>query len=139
MFKPTFSAALYLLLVFLSGAVVGTVAYRAYTMNTASASTPARKRDPEEFRKHYVQDMRTRLKLDAGQVAQLEQILDQTREEFHQMNAKMRAEGQAIQNLQVEKISTMLREDQRPLYEKFRTEREAERKRRQAEKGDFKK
>jgi uncharacterized membrane protein len=139
MFKPTFSAALYLLLVFLSGAVVGTVAYRAYTMNTASAGAPARKRDPEEFRKHYVQDMRTRLKLDGQQVAQLEQILDQTREEFHQMNAKMRAEGGAIQNHQVEKINTMLREDQRPLYEKFRAEREAERKRRQAEKGDFKK
>jgi hypothetical protein len=139
MAKSRISVALYVALVFGSGALFGAFAHRLYMVNSVvSGGAPApHKRNPEEFRRRYVQDIRTQVKLDDQQVKQLGQILDQTEAEFHQMNAKMRAEGQAIENVRVEKINAMLREDQRPLFAKFRADREAERererKRRQAQ------
>jgi len=125
------STSIYLSLVFLSGILVGGVSYRVYSLKTVSASTASRRPSPEEFRRRYVNDMRTRLKLDDKEVAQLEQILDQTQAEFHQLHASMNAQAQAIQNQQVARIKAILAPDQEAGYDQFRAERE---KRRKAEK-----
>ena len=124
MMKTRFSALLSLLLVFLSGVLVGGFAYRLYNVSVAAAPTNGRRPDPEEVRKHIVADMRDRLKLDGQQVDQLQQIFDQTRDQFRQIHDKMNAEGEAIHTRQVEKIRTILRPDQLPLYEQWRAERE---------------
>jgi hypothetical protein len=123
--KSRTSAVLYLFLVFLSGALVGTFAYRLYSMKTVSAGavTPARP-TPEEFRRHYVQDLSSRTKMDADQVQKLNEILDETHASFDQLHAKLRTEGQAIQNHQVEAINSMLRPEQRDAYAAYRAERE---------------
>jgi hypothetical protein len=128
MLKSKFSALFSLLLVFLSGVLVGGFAYRFYNVSVVAAPTNGKRPDPEEVRKHIVADMRERLKLDEGQVNQLQQILDQTRDQFHQIHDKMNAEGQAIRNNQSEKIKAMLRDDQQPLFAQWRAERERERK-----------
>jgi len=127
MLKSKFSALLSLLLVFLSGALVGGFAYRLYNVSVAAAPNNARRPDPEEVRKHIVADMRDHLKLDGQQVNQLEQILDDTRDKFHQIHDKMNAEGQAVHNGQVEKVKAILRADQLPLYEQWQAERDRER------------
>jgi hypothetical protein len=129
--KYKLSAVLSLLVVFLSGSVLGAVAYRLYAVNAVQGVAVDRKQakmSPEEFRKHYVEEFRTKVKMDDQQVATLQQILDQTRTEFHKMRDKMNAEGEAIQNSQVEKINAILRDDQRPLYAELRAEREKQRK-----------
>jgi hypothetical protein len=135
MLKSRFSALLSLLLVFLSGVLVGGFTYRFYNVSVAAAPNGGKKLDPEEARKHIVADMRDRLKLDARQVEQLQQIFDQTRDQFHQFHDKMNAEGQAIHNGQIEKIKAILSADQLPVYDQWRAERDRERQqRRQSEK-----
>jgi len=115
MLKSRFSALLSLLLVFLSGVLVGGFTYRFYNVSVAAAPNSGRKLDPEEARKHIVADMRARLKLDSHQVDQLQQIFDNTRDQFRQIHDKMNAEGQAIHNGQIEKVKAILRADQVPL------------------------
>jgi Spy/CpxP family protein refolding chaperone len=122
--KSKLSAVVYLLLVFLSGALVGSLSYRLYAMNTVSASSGLPKASPEEFRRRYIEGMRAKVNLDEKQVEQVNQILDETRAQFDQMRAKMRSDGEAIQNQQVAKITEMLRDDQKPSYAAFRAERE---------------
>ena len=128
MLKSKFSALLTLLLVFLSGALVGGLAYRLYNVSVVAAPSNAKRPDPEEARRHIVADMRDHLKLDAGQVDQLQQIFDQTRDQFHQMHDRMNAEGQAIHTSHAEKVKAILRPDQLPLYDQWRAERERDRK-----------
>jgi hypothetical protein len=133
--KYKLSAVLSLVAVFLSGSVLGAVAYRLYAVSAVQGTGDAARKSPpkmspEEFRKHYVEEFRTKVKMDDQQVAALQQILDQTRADFHKMRDKMNAEGDAIQTAQVEKINAILRDDQRPLYAALRAEREKQRKQR---------
>jgi hypothetical protein len=121
-----------LLLVFLSGVVVGAVGYRLYTAEPAAAVAPERRPTPEEYRQRYVEMMKTRLHLSDEQLAQLNAILDETRELFKKYEEKSKAEKQAIRDHQVAKINAMLTEEQRAEYAKIREEREA--RRRQMEK-----
>jgi hypothetical protein len=126
--KYKLSAVLSLLLVFLSGSVLGAVAYRLYAVDASPVVARKQpKMNPEEFRKHYVEEFRTKVKMDDQQVAALQQILDQTRAEFHTVRDKMNAEGEKIQAAQVEKINAILREDQRPLYAGLRAEHKRQR------------
>ena len=124
MTKPKLSAAVYLSLVFLSGALVGGLSYRLYAVNSVSAITGSSRPSPEEARRRYMDSIRSRVKLDDQQIEQVNRILDQTRAQFDQIRGKMHAEGQAIQNRQVEEITAILRDDQKPLYAEFRAERE---------------
>ena len=122
--KSRLSAAIYLSLVFLSGALVGGLSYRLYAVSSVSAITGASRPSPEEARKRYIDSIRAKVNLDEHQIEQVNQILDQTRAQFDQIRGRMHAEGQAIQNRQVEEITSILREDQKPLYAAFRAERE---------------
>ena len=122
--KSRLSAAFYLSLVFLSGALVGGLSYRLYAVSSVSAITGSPKANPEEARRRFIEDMRAKVKLDDEQVSQVNRILDQTRAQFEQVRGKMHAEGQAIQNGQVEEINAVLRDDQKPLYAAFHAERE---------------
>jgi len=128
--KYKFSAVLSLLVVFLSGSVLGAVAYRLYAVKAVEGVNLDRKQtrvSPEELRKHYVEEFRTRVKLDDKQIAALQLILDETRAAGHKMREKMNAEGEAIQAAQVDRINAILREDQRPLYEKLRADHKRQR------------
>jgi uncharacterized protein YdiU (UPF0061 family) len=123
--KSKFSAWLYLFLVFLSGALVGGLSYRLYSMNTVIAGNNGMpKASPEEFRRRYVESMRTKVGLDAQQVEQVNQILDETRAQYDQIRMKMRSDGEVIQNQQVAKMAAVLRDDQKAAFTEFRAERE---------------
>lgn len=133
--KSRFSAFVSLMLVFLSGALVGAVGYRLYAVNSITASKQATKQpprsSPEEFRRRQVEDVRQKLGLDDQQVAQYNAILDWTRQQFDQLHDSYNAQGRAIHDQQVAKVDAILRPEQRPLYDKWRAEREAERKKRE--------
>lgn len=133
--KSRLSAFLYLLLVFLSGALVGAFAHRLYMVSTAltagsAAAGPPRRENPEEVRKRLVQEMKDRVKLDDQQLVELNRIYDQTRERFHQLDKKMNEEGHKLWDNQVEEVKGILRPDQVPLYDQLRAEHDAARKRR---------
>jgi hypothetical protein len=144
MLKSKFSAFFSLLLVFLSGSLVGAFAYRLVAVNTvltsgANGPRPSRP-DPEEVRRHLVTEMRDRVKLDDQQLAKYNKILDETHEEFDQLHKKANDEARELRERQAEKVNAILREDQKPLNAQLRAEHaERERKRRLGEKQDFKK
>jgi hypothetical protein len=133
--KSRLSAFLSLLLVFLSGSLVGVFSYRLYSVNTVQSNDPRKRPDPEEMRKRQVAEMRDRVKIDDRQVIQYNKIMDEMRDQFDQLHKKANAETQALRERQAEKVNAMLREDQRPLFAQLRAEHaERDRKRRQAEK-----
>jgi hypothetical protein len=131
MLKTKRSALLSLALVFLSGAVLGAVAQRLYMVKTVLSSVnpppPNKRPDPEEIRKHMVQEAKERLKLDDQQVKQLDQIYDETREQVEQARHKANAEMRTIWDSQVARTRAILRPDQIPGYEQLRAEREIRR------------
>jgi len=119
------AAALYVALVFLSGAVVGIFAYRLYTARSVSASVSVPK--PADFRKKYVDDITTRVHLSQEQVAQLSTILDETRNRWTEEHNRSMTQRAQIHDEQVQRIHDILTPTQIPEYEKFRAEREKER------------
>lgn len=115
------TSALYVLLIFASGALVGAIGQRVYMANVVSAGGPGR---PEEYRRRYISDMQERLQLDERQVVQLTAILDSIHEEYRNFRENHKPELQAIQDSQVRKINAILTHDQRAEYDEMREERE---------------
>jgi uncharacterized protein YukE len=138
MVKSRSSALLSVVLVFLSGALVGAVANRLYMVNTVSSNgvnvSPRPDRNPEEARKHLIAEMQSEVKLDGKQVKELETIYDHTREQFLEMHQRWNGESRAAWDKQTEEIKAMLRPDQEPLFDQLRAKHDAERKARH--KGD---
>jgi len=141
--KSRLSAVLSLLLVFVSGGVLGAFTYRLYSLSPVQsgkdAGAPPRKLSPEEWRKKYVSDLTAAVKLDPEQIAALNGVLDRTRDEVEKLNGKMKPEHdavnekwhpdrEAIHHHQVESIKSLLRPDQLPLFDAYRAERERQRK-----------
>ncbi len=119
--------ALYMGVVFLSGAVLGGLGYRLYSESSVSANA---QRNPEEFRRRYMDEMRSRLKLSDDQASKLSAILDETRMRFRATRDTIEPEMQRIREEQQEKVHTILRPEQIPEYEKMRKERDEEIRRR---------
>ncbi len=116
----------YMLLVFISGVVVGALSDRFHVTQTVKAKNPF---SPEEMRKQYVEDLRSRLKLSDAQLKQLTTILGESRDRFRELRKKYGPEAKVIQDAQVEQIRAMLDEGQRAEYEKMRQERDRRRQR----------
>ena len=127
--RNTLSTALYILLVFLSGAVVGAFAHRLYMVSTVVSAKP------DEVRHHILEEMRTRLSLSDDQVNQLNAIMDSTKARYHEVKARWdeqsrqaaKPELKAITEDQAQKIRAILSEPQRVEYEKYRAERQKRR------------
>jgi hypothetical protein len=132
--KSKLSAFLTLLLVFASGAVLGAVAHRLYVVNTVAGERGLPKRpslSPEEFRKRQVGEMRDRIKMDDSQIAKYNEILDQTKNRFDENHDRYNAATRAILDEQRNRVRSILRPDQTPLYDQMIAEHDAARKQRQ--------
>ena len=124
--RTSLTAGLYLLLVFFSGIAVGAFGLHLYTLNSVRATGP---RDPNEFRRRYIAELRTKLMLTDDQVNRLGPILDETRRRHHELMEKHRPEMKAIQDDQVSKIRAILMDSQQAEYSKLLDEREKQRRR----------
>jgi len=121
--RTSLTAGLYLVLLFFSGIAVGAFGLHLYT-STVRATSP---RDPNEFRKRYIAELRTRLKLTDDQVNKLGPILDETRRRHRELIEKHRPEMKAIQDDQVSQIRAILMDSQQSEYTKLLDEREKQR------------
>jgi hypothetical protein len=123
---------LYVLLVFLSGVMVGAVSYRLYAAKAVTATPgtaqPKMKPTPEEWRKHVVEEMRTRLKLKDEQVGKLQAAFDSTHQRFAEYDQRTKAERRAIVEDQHQTIRSFLDDAQRAEYDKYLQERQQKRK-----------
>jgi len=108
MLKNRTSAILSMALVFVSGALLGGLGYRAYNTSSASAF---RRPSPAEWRKHNLAEMRTRLKLDDQQYGQLEQIFDRFDEENRPVMNQRHQEDLAFPGSMVDKIKRSIGDD----------------------------
>jgi len=125
-----FPIVLYLLLVFVSGAIVGVLAHNLYSSHAVRAER--RPRSAEEYRRKYVEEMTARLKLADLQVKRLDEILDETRVRYREIRERVAPDFKAIQERQSEQIRAILEPVQVAEYEKMRAERERRRRERQS-------
>jgi hypothetical protein len=118
------SIVLSLLAVFASGMAVGAFGYHKYALKTVSATVkPQVKSTPEEWRRKYVEEMRSRLQLDDNQVTRLHTILDDTKSRFIDLKQRSKQETEQIKTEQSQAIRAMLSPSQAPEYDRFREER----------------
>jgi len=133
-FKVSFIAQL--LLIFVSGSVVGALGYRLYNLRTAEPEIQARRRpapqDPKQFRKMVLDEMTSRLKLRADQVQKLDAIYDDTDRRFHEVWVQAEAARKktvapardAIRKDQLAQIDAVLDPGQVTEYHKMLEERQ---------------
>ena len=116
--------ALYLFLVFTSGAVVGALGYRIYNPPSARGVGTLPRRGTEEFRRQYMDEMRTRLGLRPDQMEKLSGIVDRTDERFNDARAQHNEMIRDLREDHVASVRAILTPDQLPKYEKLHAERE---------------
>ena len=125
------SAAVSLILVFSSGILLGAGAHRLYMTNTASASTQPR--NMVEYRRRYLSEMRAKVGVNEAQISAVVKILDDTKRQFDDLNAKQKPLRDKIQQDHVEAIRALLSDDQKIAFDKWRTERELSKRQAKAE------
>jgi Spy/CpxP family protein refolding chaperone len=113
--------ALYLFLVFVSGAVVGALGYRTYKPPTASSNSPL---SPEDARRQYIREMQSRANLTDDQLQQVNAILDETRSRFHEARDKHNQVVKDIGEQQRAKVRAILTAEQLPKVEQLWQERD---------------
>lgn len=118
--------ALYMALVFASGATLGVFGDRYYnSVRTVEKGKSKRNRmSPEEYRRTYLDFMEHRLKLTTDQVTKLGQFLDDTQQSMDELMRRTVPEQQALRERQTSMIRSMLNEDQKLEYDKMLKERE---------------
>ena len=119
------TVALYMALVFACGGVVGAFAHRLYTVSGVSANVA--QRNPEEFRKKFMADMKARLQLSDDQAAKLGTIMDETRARFRDVRGKIEPEMQKIREEQRQRIGELLSPSQHAEWQKIMEERQRRR------------
>ena len=124
--RNSFTTIFYLAILFLSGVAVGAFGLRLYTLNSVRAGG---RPSPEEFKRRYVAELRTRLRLTDDQVSKLDPILDETRKQFRDLHEKHKPELKAIQDEQTQRIRALLNDSQQAEYSRFLDEREKQRQR----------
>ncbi|MEQ1886535.1 MAG: hypothetical protein ABL967_15830 [Bryobacteraceae bacterium] len=131
--------AIYVIAIFISGAVTGYYGHRFYDVSAVSANAT---RNPEEFRRQYIDEMKSRLKLTDQQAVQLSAILDETRSQFRTTRAsiepqlqdardRIEPQLQRIREDQQRRVHAILSTGQQEEYDKILAERQARRKQRE--------
>ncbi len=133
--RTRFSAVVYLLVVFVSGIVLGGFATRYYTAK-ASVQPVAAPRTMAEFRKTYMEQMRAKVGISDDQAAQVNRILDDTKKKFDELRKQEKPHRDQIQQEQIDSIRAVLNKDQIAAYESWRAERQKAQQLRQGRKSE---
>jgi peptidoglycan hydrolase CwlO-like protein len=120
--RTRINIVLYLILVFASGIIMGIVSHRLYATNTASANnTP---QSMSEFRKRYLDGMRTKVGASEDQIVAITRTLDDTKRKFDALAAEEQPLHDKIQQEHIDEVKALLNEKQRIAYDNWRAERE---------------
>jgi len=122
--RSRISIALYLILVFASGIMVGVVSYRLYATNTASASNT--RPNLNDFRRLYLEGMRDKVGASEDQVKKVALILDDTRRKLEELTAQEKPLHDQIRKEHIEEIRALLNDRQKIAYDNWRAERARE-------------
>jgi hypothetical protein len=119
--RTRLSAAIYLLLVFAAGILIGVSSHRLYDTTSASANTSPQ--NMTEFRKRYLAEMRERVKVNDKQIAAVLQHLDDTKRRYDDLRVQEQPLHDRIQQELVDEIRGELTDEQKSAYDKWHAER----------------
>ncbi|HLJ50359.1 MAG TPA: hypothetical protein VKU01_30310 [Bryobacteraceae bacterium] len=123
--------ALYLVLLFLAGGAAGVFAYRLYAPPAVNGRDVQKPPSHEDWRRQYLNEMQTRLKLSTTQVQQLNSALDETRARFDEAHRRSDAEIKSIREDHQNRVKAFLSDVQRPEYDKIIVEHQRAREQQQ--------
>lgn len=112
------SAILLAIVLFASGVASGVLGQRYFEKSVVNAKTA------EDFRQHYMSEMKVKLKLTPGQVNQLEVILDETKARYKGVRDQYHPAMMQIKQEQISRVKAVLTPQQVPAYEQLIAERE---------------
>lgn len=120
--RSRLTIALYVVLVFASGILVGIESHRLYaTTSTARANSTAQTMG--EFRRRYLEGMRTEVRANAEQIVEINSILEDTKRKVEELTAAEKPLHDKIQQDHIDQIKALLTPDQRLRYEGWREAR----------------
>ncbi len=119
--RTRISIALYLVLVFASGILVGIASNRLYAVKTASASSSPQ--NMSEFRKRYLDGMRTKVGVSEAQIVAITKTLDETKQKYDALAAQEQPLHDKIQQEHIDEVKALLTPEQNVRYDAWRAER----------------
>ncbi|HTA46886.1 MAG TPA: hypothetical protein VK789_30790 [Bryobacteraceae bacterium] len=125
--------ALYLVLVFASGILVGIESHRLYA-TTSTARANASPQTMSEFRKRYLDGMKNEVGASGEQIVDINNILEDTKKKVEELTAAEKPLHDKIQQEHIDQIKSLLTPDQRVRYEKWRAARERAKRQAQGQK-----
>ncbi len=124
--RSSWTIALYVVLIFVSGVAAGILGQRLVASRVVSADSAPR--TPDQWRAKYVAELGQRLALNPDQETKVNQIMDVTRARYNEVRERNRPEMKRIHDEQVESIRGTLTDPQKTAYAQFLSEKEAEKK-----------
>jgi hypothetical protein len=119
--RTRISIAVYLVLVFASGILVGIVSHRLYATNTASANNMPQ--SMSEFRRRYLDGMRTKVGVSDSQIVAITGTLDETKRKYDELAAREQPLRDQIQQEHIDEVKALLNAQQNVAYDNWRAER----------------
>ena len=120
------TAALYLILVFASGIVVGTIGHRLYSTTSASASTAPL--TPDEWKKRYLEQMKKRVGASPEQLARVTAVMNDTKSKFDDVHAQEKTVHDKLYAQQVQEVRAVFPDEkQKAAFDAWRAERKRDR------------
>lgn len=116
--RNQWTAILFAVLLFGSGVLSGVLGQRYFSTRVVNAKTA------EDYRQHYVTEMKSQLNLSSKQVSQLEVILDDTKAKYKAVRDQSRPSILKVKEEQVRRVKSILAPEQVPAYERLVAERE---------------
>ncbi|HVY95168.1 MAG TPA: hypothetical protein VHA14_20550, partial [Bryobacteraceae bacterium] len=120
--RTRLSAIFYLILVFVSGVLVGVASTRLYAVK-ASVPASTAPRTMAEFTRRYIDEMKQKVGVSDEQANQVQKILADTKKKYDDLRREERPVRDRIQQEQVDAIRAVLTDAQKPAYETWRAER----------------
>lgn len=123
MVRSRFSAALYLILVFASGALVGIVGNRLYMTTTVAANNTPPARTMAQYRAQFVSEMKEKIHASDDQIARMTALMDESKRKFDALHAQEKPLRDKIDQDRIEGIRAVLDDKQRAAYDQWRADR----------------
>jgi uncharacterized protein YnzC (UPF0291/DUF896 family) len=121
--RSRLTIAFYLVLVFASGILVGVESHRLYaTTSTARANNSPQ--NMSEFRRRYLDGMKTQVGVSDAQLAQINNILEDTKNKVNELAALEKPLHDRIQQEHIDQIKDLLTPEQKVAYDNWRAARE---------------
>ncbi len=121
--RSRITIAFYLVLVFASGILVGVESHRLYaTTSTARANNSPQ--NMSEFRRRYLDGMKTQVGVSDSQLTQINNILEDTKNKVNELAALEKPLHDRIQQEHIDQIKDLLTPQQKVAYDNWRAARE---------------